>query len=111
MEKWEYCINVCGGKCCTLYPPGEEPIRCPKLADNNSCTVYHKRYGPEFADMPVVVVGQWESKKRKDIDGNPVVLPFMCGRIADIIASGAMPLDVMEQCCYAHPELLEVKSS
>jgi hypothetical protein len=105
-----YCIKVCGGKCCTLYPPNEEPVRCPRLSADCSCSVYQKRYG-EMGSLPLVVVGRWESKKNTDVDGVPVVYNFYCGRIEEIIASGAMPSEIMEQCCYAHPELLEEKES
>lgn len=105
MNRDEYCIKVCGGKCCTLYPPNEEPVRCPRLSDDRSCSVYQKRYG-ELKDQAIVVVGRWESRKNKDVDGEPVVYNFYCGRIEEIIASGGMPKDVMEKCCYVHPELL-----
>ncbi len=105
-NKDRYCIEVCKGKCCTLYPPGEEPIRCPKVLESGACSVYHKRYG-ELANEPIVVVGRWQSKKNKDVDGQPVVYNFYCGRIEEIIISGAMRPEVMSQCCYAHPELLE----
>ena len=109
MKADEYCIRVCGGKCCYLHTPwGEGPIKCPKLAEDNSCSVYHKRYG-ELAEEKLVIVGQWKSKVRKDIDGEGLTYPFYCGRVEEIIASGAMPKDVMDQCCYAHPELLEVE--
>lgn len=106
MNRGTYCIKVCGGKCCTLYPPNDDAVRCPRLSDDRSCSVYHKRYG-ELADQPVVVVGQWASKKNKDVDGNPVVYNFYCGRIEEIIISGTMHPDVKSQCCYAHPELLD----
>jgi len=70
--------------------------------------VYQKRYG-QLSDQPLVVVGRWKSKKDKDVDGQPIVYNFYCGRIKDIIANGWMPQAIMDKCCYAHPELLEEK--
>jgi hypothetical protein len=110
MDKDTYCIKVCGGKCCTLYPPGEDAVVCPRLSGDRSCSVYQKRYGA-LGDQPLVVVGRWESKKNKDVDGRPVVYNFYCGRVEEIISSGSMPQEIMAQCCYAHPELLEKKES
>jgi hypothetical protein len=108
MNRDTYCIEVCGGKCCTLYPPNEEPVRCPRQLEDGSCSVYDKRYG-KLGHQPLIVVGRWESKKITDVEGLPVVYNFYCGRIEEIIASGGMPPDVMRQCCYAHPELLELE--
>jgi hypothetical protein len=34
--------------------------------------------------------------------------PFICGKIADVIKAGLLPQDIEAQCCYAHPELLEM---
>lgn len=109
MDAATYCIKVCGGKCCYLHTPwGEAPIRCPKLAEDNSCSVYDRRY-KELVDEPLVVVGQWQSKVRKTIDGEPVTYPFYCGHVKTIIANGHMAKEVEAQCCYAHPELLDVE--
>ncbi len=106
MNRDEYCIKVCGGKCCHLHTPwGDGPIPCPRLSADGSCSVYQKRYG-ELNDQPLVVVGRWESRKIKDVDNKPVVYNFYCGHVEEIIASGAMPKEIMDQCCYAHPELL-----
>jgi hypothetical protein len=110
MDRDTYCIKVCGGKCCTLYPPNEDAVPCPRLSGDGSCSVYQKRYG-ELNDQPLVIVGRWTSKKNKDVDDNPVVYNFYCGRIEEIIISGAMPKEIMNQCCYAHPELLEKEYS
>lgn len=109
MDKDTYCIEVCGGKCCTLYPTGEEPVRCPKQAEDGSC--YNKRYSEPFVHQRLVVVGQWKSKVRRDIDGELITFPFYCGHIENIIAEGGLPEEIAKQCCYAHPELLEMKQS
>ncbi len=93
----EYCIKVCGGKCCTLYPAGKAPIRCPRLAKDGSCSVYKERYPANEPTPRLVQVGTVLGK------------PFMCGMIEDVLASGAMPKSIQDQCCYAHPELLNEK--
>lgn len=106
MDRATYCLTVCGGKCCTLHFPGEDPVRCPKQADDGSCTVYHERYGGE-SPPSLVVVGQWQTKKIKTLDGEPVIMPFWCGRIEELLATHRMHPEVVAGCCYAHPELLE----
>jgi len=35
------------------------------------------------------------------------VKPFTCGRIEKIIEKGLLPKEIEDQCCFAHPELLE----
>jgi hypothetical protein len=105
MDRATYCIEVCGGKCCTLHYPGEFSVRCPKQASDGSCSVYKDRYGGENP-APLVVVGQWKTSRLRTIDGEPVVMPFYCGRIEDIIAAGVLHPEVAAKCCYAHPELL-----
>lgn len=109
MDQFTYCTKVCGGKCCYLHFPGEDAVKCPNLLENNACGVYAKRYGSESPE-PVLVVGYWETKKYKDLSGKPVRMPFWCGQIKDIIASGRMRKDIEDQCCFAHPELLEEKA-
>jgi len=105
VDKATYCRTVCGAKCCSIVFPGEELTKCPRLSEDNSCSVYSQRY-PENPE-PLVVVGYWQLKNRKDLEGNPVVMPFWCGRVDDLIKSGMMPKSIEDQCCYAHPELLE----
>lgn len=107
MDADTYCIKVCGGKCCTLYPKDEAPVRCPRQADDGTCTVYDRRYSEPLVHQKLVVVGQWKSQARRDIDGALITFPFYCGHIKDIIASGSLPEEIEAQCCYAHPELLE----
>lgn len=101
MDEATYCIKVCKAKCCYLHTPwGEGPIRCPRLSEDNSCSVYNYRYG-ELLNDPLVIVGRWESKEKK------AEFPFYCGHIKEIIAKGLLPKHIEVQCCYAHQELLE----
>jgi hypothetical protein len=111
MDAATYCIKVCGGKCCTLHTNWGESVRCPKQAEDGSCTVYNQRYAEPCASQKLVIVGQWVSKVKKDIEGFKVVFPFYCGHVKDIAASGGLPKEVAEQCCYIHPELLNMEES
>lgn len=95
-----YCMEVCGGKCCTLYAPGEEPVRCPRQAANGSCSIYSIRYSSPLIEEELVQVGVWKDKRGTE-------RPFVCGHIEQIIAKGHLPKHVADVCCYAHPELLE----
>lgn len=96
----KYCIEICKGKCCTLYPPGEEPVRCPRQTPDGSCGIYHIRYSMPLLKEPLVQVGAWKSR-------SGIERPFVCGHIEEIIAQGHLPKHIEEGCCYAHPELLE----
>ena len=99
-QRDRYCMEVCGGKCCTLYPLGEEPTKCSKQTADGSCSIYSIRYSSPLLEVDLVQVGTW--KDRKGIER-----PFVCGHIAAIIAQGYLPKHIADGCCYAHPELLE----
>lgn len=101
----KYCREVCGAKCCYLTTPEEGRIPCPRLAEDNQCSVYDKRYAEGMPNL--VQVGTYRSRSIVDLEGNPAVRPFFCGRITAILAAKALPEDVVAQCCVAHPELLE----
>lgn len=96
----QYCMKVCGGKCCTLYPPGEEPVRCPRQKTDGSCSIYSIRYSSPLREENLVQVGVWN-------DSRGMERPFICGHIERIIAEGHLPKHIEDICCYAHPELLE----
>ena len=102
MDRDTYCMKVCGGKCCTLYPPGESPVKCPRQSADGSCSIYSIRYSTPLLEEPLVQVGTWRSKVGAE-------RPFICGHIEQIIASGGLPEEIRSVCCYAHPELLEVE--
>lgn len=108
MEASEYCSKVCGAKCCYSKPPDEhDVVRCGRLGANNLCSVYDARYNADSPD--VVIVGYYRSSKYKDLAGDAALRPFYCGRIADLIKNKLLHEDVIAQCCFAHPELLEDK--
>lgn len=96
MDKGAYCVKVCKGKCCTLYPDG---IRCPRQEPSGACGIYEDRYLTE-GSPDIVIVGFYKNREGRD-------KPFYCGRIEQIIAKGLLPEEILRQCCYAHPELLE----
>lgn len=91
----EYCISVCGAKCCYLRSD-TEVVKCPRLIGSR-CSIYQQRFRDECEAKEVVglvrIGGDWQ--------------PFVCGQIADLLLEGALPDWVAAQCCYAHPELLE----
>ena len=102
MDRDTYCMEICGGKCCTLYPAGEEPVRCPRQSADGSCSIYSIRNSSPFQEEKLVQVGEWKNRMG-------VVRPFVCGHIEDIIASNSLPEHIRKECCYAHPELLQVE--
>ena len=102
MDRDTYCMKVCGGKCCTLYPVGEEPVRCPRQSADGSCSIYNIRYSSPLLEEKLVQVGEWMNRLG-------VVRPFVCGHIENIIASNDLPEAVRKVCCYANPDLLEVE--
>lgn len=100
-----WCRERCQAKCCSLRLPDEGEIFCPNLTAEKACGVYPKRYAEGMPDL--VVVGYWRSRKYRELDGTPATRPFFCGRITEILSRKALPPEVEEQCCWAHPELLD----
>lgn len=96
MTKDEYCISVCKAKCCYWHDV-KKP--CPRLTEDCKCSIYEQRFGPDSAHVEIV---GWAEKYPG------TVLPFICSRIEQLIKDKHLPDDVEAQCCYAHPELLEV---
>ena len=98
MTEKDYCSNVCGGKCCKVYHPsnGKEFGQCPQLTEDNLCNIYEKRYREKMPYYFTV------------IDNNFAVHSYRCGYIKQIIAENKLPKWIEDQCCHAHPELLEV---
>lgn len=106
MDEARYCRDVCGAKCCHLRLPDEgEPIPCPRLRPDNTCSVYERRYGPNSPDL--VVVGYWASRRYRTLDERQAMRPFWCGHIKQLHALGQIPADIAENCCVLRPELLE----
>lgn len=100
MTRDEYCIKVCGGKCCYL-----DGVRCPMLK-NGACSIYKERYGPgapEFQLVATVLVQHIGKPAKKQ--------PFFCWQIEKLLERNLIPEDVRKGCVYAHPELLEKYSN
>lgn len=91
-----YCAKVCGAKCCYLYKP--DPIPCPCLASDCTCSIYEERFREGAPALMAVGHFQFQGRLR----------PFICGKIVEVIKAGLLPQDIEAQCCYAHPELLEM---
>jgi hypothetical protein len=100
-----YCREICGGQCCYLRTPEEGVLPCPNLKEDKSCGVYEKRYADGMPNL--VQVGTYRSRSIVDLEGQPAVRPFFCGRIVAILAAKGLPPEVEAQCCVAHPELLK----
>lgn len=93
MTHSEYCVNVCGGKCCTFYEADEKGnvqarLRCPDQLPSGACGIYD----------------QWKDngtcgKFFQEINNIPM-------GIEQAIEQNLLPDFIKDQCCYAHPELL-----
>ncbi len=95
MTKDEYCFNVCKAKCC--YSPHGN--KCPHLAADNKCSVYHERF---TLGMPV----KWKSAEGYKA-GKPRLRVLQCSGIEELIKTKALPPAIRAQCVYVHPELAE----
>jgi hypothetical protein len=87
----EYCMNVCGAKCC--YVKG---TACPCLR-GTKCAIYERRFAdgaPDFADVGLV-----------QIRGK--LMRYTCGKIARVLELKILSPEIREQCCYHDPTLLE----
>lgn len=100
MDKGAYCVQVCGGRCCTLHAENNQRVKCPRQSQDGSCSIYNIRYSPPLSEERLVKVGEWQ-----DVTG--AIRPFVCGRIDEIIAHKLLPEEIAQGCCYVHPELLE----
>lgn len=91
-----YCINVCGGKCCKYMRFEGKTIeaRCPQLTDCNRCGMHDKwKDGSCGYSFPV------------QIGGGTIIADTAPVEYA--IKNHLFPKWIEDQCCYAHPELLE----
>lgn len=92
IKKDDYCIHVCGGKCC-IHPT--DHISCIYLKDG-ACSVYEERYSEGHPEEELIFF--------YTIGGPPK--PFYCGKIEKLIEKKQLSPEVEAQCCYAHEELL-----
>lgn len=85
----EYCMNVCGGKCCKLWyhEEKEERERCPNLDRENKCMI-HTKWVNGYCG---------QTKDRIGFNTMP---------IRELLRNKLLPQWIVDQCCYEHPELL-----
>lgn len=97
MTEDEYCKDVCGGKCCKVFTKvaddegnesHEETNKCPNLNAQNQCDIY----------------AQWVN----NTCGTALIPGSLnVGNVNAWLAHKSSPQWIKDQCCYAHPELLE----
>ncbi len=96
MTSKDYCSQICQAKCCKAHEPIVWPPKCPKLTADNLCSIYPNRIGFKFealaADKEALYGG---FKKGTCVCSKPEVFV------------SKLPPEVQDQCCFAHPELLE----
>ena len=72
---------------------------CPKLNEDNLCSIYKERY-EEGKPYKVTKAMQWKDKL--------LVINMDCGKIEDILKRNGLPDSVKKQCCYYESNLLEI---
>ena len=97
MTKDEYCISVCQAKCCSRSCGAV----CPHLHDDKRCAIYAERFADDQPEDQLVAITQ------SPTTGDPKLISFICTRIEALIRDRKLPKAIEDQCCYAHPELLE----
>lgn len=101
ISKSDYCIKICGAKCCTLHLP-DAKVKCEKLNPDNTCSIYEKRFAEKAPEKQLISL-----YVLNELSHRPTVGQFWCWRIDKLLAHNLLPAKTREQCCYAHPELLE----
>jgi hypothetical protein len=98
MSHKDYCSKVCKAKCCKAYDGFEDVQTCPKLTGQNLCGMYKERFEQHKPYSFFVILNNkgYEAK---------------CGYIENMLSSPNFPYWIRKQCCYAHPELLEIKEN
>lgn len=89
MTAKDYCSQVCKAKCCKAHEPIYWPRQCPKLTDDNLCSIYEHRIGFTFRALAT------DGSRGACVCSHPKVFLMT---LSD---------DVRAQCCIAHPKLLE----
>ena len=77
-----YCIEKCKAKCCYT----RAGTRCPNLTSENKCGIYK------------LWKDNWCHYRTEEIWTVPIMYA---------IKNKLLPQEVIDQCCYAHPELLK----
>lgn len=101
----EYCQNICGAKCCKI--PSED-FSCPKLTKDNLCSIYQERFAEGQPAEKLISIFR---SKIRGANGQIVFKAMSCGRIAKLITDKKLPPEVEAQCCFAHPELLDIRGT
>lgn len=93
-----YCSQVCGARCCTVAIPGKT-ITCPALSENRTCSIYKERFedGIPFSFNFVEHIGPYKQKHN-----------FNCTSVIELIEKKRLAKHIEDQCCFAHPEILEM---
>lgn len=89
MTAKDYCSQVCKAKCCKAHEPIYWPRQCPKLTDDNLCSIYEHRIGFTFRALAM------DGSRGACVCSHPKVFLL------------TLSPEVRAQCCIAHPELLE----
>jgi len=98
----DYCSKVCGGKCCKHW---EDNHTCRNLTKNCKCGIYGERFRDNAPDFEIVDLYAAPTKQGQRIK------QLVCGRIEVQLEKGMIPKWIEKQCCYAHPELLEIENN
>jgi len=99
ISKKEYCSTICKGKCCYVYYDDIPVAACPKLDENNLCSIYKERYEE---NKPFHFIKSISYKDKL------LVIKADCGKIADVLKSNKLPENIKKQCCWHNPKLLEI---
>lgn len=91
MTEAQYCSQVCGAQCCRPPAPVIAPKQCPKLGPDNLCTIYESRLGYTFQVLT----------DRGDVG------QCRCSMVTKVLPQ--LSQATRDQCCVAHPELLETR--
>ena len=94
MTKDEYCIDVCGAKCCMWWKEKTVTHICPHLGKDRKCRAYY-RWKDNVCDETYTVLH------------NNELYEIRTKSIMTMIEEKLIPDWVIAQCCYAHPHLLE----
>lgn len=101
MTNFEYCKNICKGKCCQIYDKDKNLLTtCPNLSSDFYCLIY-----PNWIDDHCVFEFQADIGE-KDLDGSSILSKIKAEEMTNVLKYDLMPGWIRSQCCYAHPELL-----
>lgn len=88
-----YCSKVCGAKCCSVWFLGSKIGTCPKLTADCKCSIYEDRFIKKKPFRFTLLNGTVRAR---------------CSEILKIIQRGELAPEIKQQCCFAHPEVLDM---